>query len=135
MPALASAKVDFRIVPEQDPDDLLRKLRAHLDAQGFHDVEINRLGGEHAARTDLDSPFVRLVAETAEEVYGQPMLLAPMIGGSGPMYPFVKYLGLPIANAGIGTPDGNAHAPNENIVIAEFLRGAKHVARILARMG
>ena len=135
LPALASAKVDFRIVPEQDPDDLLRKLRAHLDAQGFHDVEINRLGGEHAARTDLDSPFVRLVAETAEEVYGQPMLLAPMIGGSGPMYPFVKYLGLPIANAGIGTPDGNAHAPNENIVIAEFLRGAKHVARILARMG
>lgn len=41
---------------------------------------------------------------------------------------------MPIANAGVGTPDSNAHAPNENVVIAEFLRGARHIARILARL-
>jgi acetylornithine deacetylase/succinyl-diaminopimelate desuccinylase-like protein len=50
------------------------------------------------------------------------------------MYPFVKHLGVPIANSGIGQPDSNAHAPNENVVIDEFLRGMKHIARIVERM-
>ncbi|HEX5502729.1 MAG TPA: M20/M25/M40 family metallo-hydrolase [Thermomicrobiales bacterium] len=134
LPAAASAKVDFRLVPEQNPADLLVKLRRHLDERGFADVEIAQLGGERAARTDPDAPFVRLVAATAQEVYGQPLVLAPLSGGSGPMHPFVKYLGVPIANAGIGSPNSNAHAPNEFIVIDEFLRGARHVARIIAGM-
>jgi acetylornithine deacetylase/succinyl-diaminopimelate desuccinylase-like protein len=134
LPAEASAKIDFRIVPEQDPADLMAKLRRHLDKHGFEDVHIHRHGGEHAARVDPDSPFVQLVAEAAWDVYDKPMLIAPMIGGSGPMYPFVKHLGVPIANSGIGQPDGNAHAPNENVVIDEFLRGMKHIARIVERM-
>jgi acetylornithine deacetylase/succinyl-diaminopimelate desuccinylase-like protein len=133
LPAEASAKIDFRIVPEQDPADLLPKLRRHLDAHGFGDIAVTQLGAEHAARTDPDNPFVRMVAETAAAVYGKPMLIAPMVGGSGPMYPFVQHLGVPIANSGIGSPDSNVHAPNEYIVIDEYLRGARHVARILAR--
>ena len=134
LPAEASAKIDFRLVPGQDPIDLLAKLRRHLDRHGFADVAINQLGGEQAARVDPDSPFVQLVAEAAWDTYDKPMLIAPMIGGSGPMYPFVKYLNVPIANSGIGQPDGNAHAPNENVVIDEFLRGMKHIARIVERM-
>lgn len=134
LPAEASAKIDFRLVPEQDPVDLLAKLRRHLDKHGFSDVVINQLGGEHAARIDPDSPFVQLVAEAAWDTYDKPMIIAPMIGGSGPMYPFVKHLNVPIANSGIGQPDSNAHAPNENVVIDEFVRGMQHAARILERM-
>ena len=134
LPAEASAKVDFRLVPEQDPVDLLPKLRRHLDKHGFQDVQIKQLGGEHPARTTSDSPFVDLVTETGATLYGKPAVLAPMSGGSGPMYPFVKYLGVPIANAGIGRPESNAHAPNEHIYVEEFLRGAKHIVRILAGM-
>ena len=134
LPARASAKIDFRLVPEQDPADLLPKLRRHLDRHGFGDVRINQLGGEHPARTTSDSPFVDLVTASGAELYGKPAVLAPMSGGSGPMYPFVTYLGVPIANAGIGRPESNAHAPNEHIYIEEFLRGAKHIARILAGM-
>ncbi len=133
LPAEARAKVDFRLVPDQDPDDVFRKLRAYLDQQGFDDVEIELLGGEHPARVDPDHPFVRLVAETTEEVYGKPPAIAPIIGGSGPMYPFVAYLGLPIANVGIGYPDSRAHAPNENIRLSDFVRGTRHLARILTR--
>ena len=134
LPAEASAKIDFRLVPEQDPADLLVKLRRHLDAHGFSDVAITKLGGEHAARVDPDSPFVQLVAEAAWDTYDKPMIIAPMIGGSGPMYPFVKHLNVPIANSGIGQPDSNAHAPNENVAIDELVRGMKHAARILERM-
>jgi len=131
LPARASAKVDFRLVIGQDPADIRKKLRAHLDAQGFQDVLITDLGGDSAARTDPDDPFIQLVAKTAEEVYEMPMQLVPMVGGSGPSHPFVHDLGLPVATGGIGHPDTRAHAPNENVRIDLYLKHARHMARII----
>ena len=130
-PAFASAKVDFRLVPNQMPKDILKKLRAHLDAEGFSDVEIKFLGGEPAARTDPDHPFVKLVSETAEEVYDAKMDIVPMVGGSGPNYPFVHELGLPVVCMGIGYPNTKAHAPNENFRIDLYVQHAKHIARVI----
>ncbi len=131
LPAKASAKIDFRMVPNQTTEQILDGLRAHLDAEGFPDVEITYLGGGPAARTDPDAPIVRLVAETAAEVYEHPMRIVPMSGGSGPNHAFVTHLGLPIVTAGIGHPEARAHAPNENIRLDLYLKGAQHVARIL----
>ena len=131
LPALASAKIDFRLVPNQTPEQVLAGLRAHLDAEGFSDVEITYLGGEHPTKTDPDLPFVSLVVQTAEPVYGVPMQVYPMIGGSGPGYAFAEILKLPIVSAGIGYPGTQAHAPNENIRLDLYLKGAKHIARIL----
>jgi len=131
LPAKASAKVDFRLVPDQKPEDILQKLRAHLDAEGFEDVQITFLGGEPAARTDPDDSFVKTVVKTSEEVYEFPMELVPMIGGSGPNYPFVHDLGLPVATAGLGYPDTRAHAPNENIRLDLYLQHARHMARVI----
>ncbi|MDD2921256.1 MAG: M20/M25/M40 family metallo-hydrolase [Anaerolineales bacterium] len=131
-PARASAKVDFRLVPTQTPADILKKLRAHLDAQGFSDVEITFLGGEPAARTDPDHPFVKLVVDCAAGVFDAPMVIVPMVGGSGPSYPFVHELNLPVVTMGHGYPDTRAHAPNENIRIDLYLKHAKHAARVIA---
>ena len=130
-PAFASAKVDFRLVPDQEPKDIFRKLRAHLDAEGFEDVQIKFLGGEAAARTDPDADFVRIVVQSAEEVYEVPMQIVPMVGGSGPNHPFVHDLGLPVATAGLGYPDTRAHAPNENIRVDLYLKHARHMARVI----
>ena len=132
LPARASAKVDFRLIPDQDPADILKKLRAHLDAQGFTDVQVTDLGGDAPARTDPDDPFIQLVAKLAEEVYEMPMKLIPMSGGSGPNHPFVHVLGLPVATAGLGYPDTKAHAPNENIRVDLYLKHARHMARVIA---
>jgi len=131
LPCRASAKVDFRLVPDQSPDVLLAALRAHLDAQGFRDVAIECLGAEPPARTDPDDPFLALVADTARDVYGRPMTIVPMTGGSGPNHAFVHELGLPVATAGLGYPGGRVHAPNENIRIDLYLLHARHVARLL----
>jgi acetylornithine deacetylase/succinyl-diaminopimelate desuccinylase-like protein len=131
LPARASAKVDFRLVPDQTPAEVVRLLRAHLDAQGFADVRIDFLGGNPAGRTDPDDPFIRLVAGTAEAVYGVPMQVVPMIGGSGPNYCFIHELGVPVATAGCGHPDTRAHAPDENIRVDLYAKHAKHVARLL----
>ena len=131
LPARASAKVDFRLVPEQTPEQVVRGLRAHLDAEGFPDVRITFLGGGPAGRTDPDHPFVRLVAETARPVYGAPMQVVPMTGGSGPNHAFIHELGVPVATAGLGYPDTRAHAPNENVSLDLYLKHAKHVVRLL----
>jgi len=130
-PARASAKVDFRLVPTQKPEDIVNKLRAHLDTQGFRDVEITYLGGEPAARTDPHDPFIKIVVDSATEIYESPMELVPMIGGSGPSYPFVHDLGLPVATMGLGHPDTRAHAPNENIRLDLYMKHAKHMARVV----
>jgi acetylornithine deacetylase/succinyl-diaminopimelate desuccinylase-like protein len=134
-PAKASAKVDFRLVPDQEPEDVLKALRTHLDAEGFADVQIEFLGGEAPARTDPDDPFIKLVCDSAPDVYGKPMKLIPLSGGSGPNSPFVHELGLPIATAGLGYPDTRTHAPNENIRLDLYLKHAKHMARVMMEFG
>jgi acetylornithine deacetylase/succinyl-diaminopimelate desuccinylase-like protein len=131
LPARASAKIDFRLVPDQTPEQVLKALRVYLDDQGFSDVQINFLGGEAPARTDPDDPFIKLVADTALPVYGVPMQIIPMSGGSGPNHAFVHHLKLPVATAGVGYPGSQAHAPNENIRLDLYLKGAKHIARII----
>lgn len=131
LPARASAKVDFRLVPDQTPADVVRQLRAHLDAEGFSDVQIAFLGGGPPGRTDPDDPFLALVSRSAEPVYGMPMSIVPMIGGSGPNHAFIHELGVPIATAGLGSPDTRAHAPDENLRLDLYAKHAKHVARLL----
>lgn len=135
LPATATAKVDFRMVPDQRPEDIFAKLRAHLDAQGFADVQIESIGCGRPAKIDPDDPFVQLTLETAVDVYGKEMIVQPIIGGSGPSYPFVHILNLPIVSAGLGYPGGQVHAPNENIRINDLLLGIKHTAHIVERFG
>jgi acetylornithine deacetylase/succinyl-diaminopimelate desuccinylase-like protein len=131
LPATASAKVDFRLVPDQQPQEVLDQLRQHLDAEGFEDVQIEFLGGGPPARTDPDHPFLQMVVRTAEPVYGRPQLIQPMSGGSGPNHAFIHILGVPVATAGIGHPENRTHAPNENIRLDLFEAGIRHTARIL----
>lgn len=135
LPAEAMAKVDFRLVPNQCATQLLGKLKQHLVDQGFDDIEVIQHGGYDAARVDPDAPFVQLVADTGWDVYDRPVALHPTSGGSGPMDSFVRHLGMPIANVGIGYPDSGAHAPNEHIRIDDFIRGIKQTARVFLRMG
>ncbi len=135
LPSEASAKVDFRLIPNQDPQEVLLQLRDHLNMEGYSDIEITFLGGEAPARTDPDDPFLQMVVESAREVYGVPMLIQPMSGGSGPNHAFIHHLNVPVATAGVGYPDSRAHAPNENLVIDNFVDGVKHTARILVNFG
>lgn len=135
LPAQARAKVDFRLVPNQTPEEVVARLRAHLDAEGFDDVEVAFLGGEAPGRVDPDHPFIRLVVDAACDVYDHEMLVVPMIGGSGPNHAFIEHLGVPIATAGAGYPGALVHAPNENVRLDLFEKAIRHTARIMTRFG
>jgi acetylornithine deacetylase/succinyl-diaminopimelate desuccinylase-like protein len=134
LPATASAKVDFRLVPNQTPAKVLEQLRTHLDAHGFEDIEIVDLGGNPAAKTDPDHPAVAMAVRAARDVYEKPTRLIPMIGGSGPNFIFQKYLDVPIISSGAGDSQSNAHAPNESISLDLYQKGAKHFARLVLLM-
>ncbi|MCI0776807.1 MAG: M20/M25/M40 family metallo-hydrolase [Chloroflexi bacterium] len=135
LPAEAGAKLDFRLVPDQDPDDIAEKLRKHLDSEGFEDVQFTTAEGEFPARTDASHPFVEVVRSTAREVYGQEPITTPNAPSTQPLHPMMSILGVPMASAGISNPDGRAHAPDENIRIPDFISGTKHVAAIIERLG
>ncbi|HWQ13666.1 MAG TPA: M20/M25/M40 family metallo-hydrolase [Roseiflexaceae bacterium] len=121
LPSEARAKVDFRLVPDQDPHEIARLLRAHLDAQGFGDIEIVPFSQEHPARSDVDSPVVRAMARAIRETYGQEAVVYPTMAGTGPMYPVCTQFGTPVASgAGTGYQGTQVHAPNENIRMEDY---------------
>lgn len=123
LPKEAMAKLDFRLVPDQDPDDVVAKLRRHLDRYGFADIEINRFSNEHPVRSPADSLIARAAVEAAREVFDEPPALSPMMIGTGPMYPVAHLLGIPtVSPAGVCRPDSNIHAPNENCRVDDFLK-------------
>ncbi len=134
-PAYAMAKMDFRLLPEQDPKDLFAKLRKHLDDRGFGDVELVMLGGERGATTPVDDPFVQLVIRIEGEVYGKPVVVNPISGGSGPVWAFRHFLEIPIVTMGCGDPQSNAHSPNESISIEGFRLVTREMARLLLAYG
>jgi acetylornithine deacetylase/succinyl-diaminopimelate desuccinylase-like protein len=131
IPARASAKLDFRLVPDQDPEAVFALLRAHLDRQGFADVELTWLGAMWPSKGSPDHPLVALAARTGEEVYGRPAVLHPLGGGSSPVYAFATPLGIPVVTAGVGYADNRTHAPDEHVRLSDFLNAARHIARIL----
>lgn len=135
LPAKASAKIDFRLIPDQKPEKVLKLLRKHLDSHGFEDVKVTYLGGGSPSKTNAGDPFVQLVVNTAKDIYGMPMQIVPMSGGSGPNFIVQEALQVPIVSLGIGYPGSAAHSPNENIRLNDYLRSAKHLVRVLNAMG
>ncbi len=135
VPNTASAKVDFRLTPGQDPDDILKKVRLFLNENGFADIEITVLGKLYPSQTSSSNPFVKLISDAAESVYGKPQRIYPMCGGSGPAYLFDRLVGAPVFTAGIGNPNSAIHSPNENVRIEDFLNGIRHTAAICLSLG
>ena len=133
LPAKASAKMDFRLVPDMRPDDIFEKIRRHLDRHGFERIELNLISGVHPFRTDMSSKWARMAIETSEETHGNKAVVYPNIAGSGPMHDFGSVLGIPITSAGIDHPAHKIHAPNENITVDDFVLGAKNIARLMQR--
>ncbi len=135
LPAVARAKIDFRLVPNQDPDEVLASLRQHLDEHGFSDVSVTVHSSEHPARTSIDDPFVKQVADSARSVYGSEPYVMPSMTGTGPQHPVQHILGVPVASCGIDYPGNRIHAPNENIRRDYFRLGVLHTAELIEELG
>lgn len=135
LPASATAKIDFRLVPDQDPDEVLESLRKHLDEHGFSDITVKVHSAESPARTSIDDPFVKLVTDSARSAYGTEPYIMPSMTGTGPQHPVQEILGVPVASCGIDYPGNRIHAPNENIRRDYFRLGIMHTAELIEEIG
>ena len=134
LPSRALVKMDFRLVPNQDPEDIYRKLRRHLDDKGFDDVQVRVITMDYPVKTTADHPVVEAAQEAARAVYGKEASVAPTQAGSGPMHPFKKYLDLPMVSFGVGYWASSNHGPNENIRLEDYRMGIKMAAEFMERL-
>ncbi|MFW9909963.1 MAG: M20/M25/M40 family metallo-hydrolase [Candidatus Thorarchaeota archaeon] len=132
LPAKAFAKVDFRLVASMDPQDILNKLRSHLDKHGFTDIKIAWSDGYPAAKTPIDHPFIGIANRANQLVFGQELVIHPTNPGSGPLYLFVEHV--PMVSIGCGDFASRAHSPNESIVIDNYRLAMHRIATVIEEM-
>ena len=131
-PAEARAKLDLRLVPDQDPWEIRRLLRAHLDANGFTDVEITDLGHEHPFWTPIDAPIVEAASRACEEAFGQGAIRQFSSPGTAPMYEVCAADAVPMVAIGCGDHHARAHAPDESIDLERYAQAARALGRLIA---
>ena len=116
LPTRSVAKLDLRLVPDMTAEGALAALKAHLEARGYGDLEVNMSGGYDPTSTPADSEFVKTL-DRAYRRAGLDPLLWPRNAGSWPGYLFTgKPLRLPAGHYGLGHGSG-AHAPDEYLVV------------------
>lgn len=128
LPSTAMAKIDFRLVPEQDPEDLVNKLRDHLGKTGFTDISVTYSEGEPAARTDPKQEIVTAAANAAKTVYGTEPVIVISSAATGPMHLFKP----PKIAIGCAYPFVRQHSPNEHLRIDLFAKGTRWVAETIS---
>lgn len=135
LPRRAIAKVDFRLVPDQDPEEIADLVRRHFAAEGFGEISVTLLGGERAYRSPIDDPFMQMVARVAGEATGRDVILHPTSAGTGPMHPVGTVLGVPIISLGGSYWGSRGHAPDEHIRLADFEETVYMMARVIEVFG
>ncbi|HET8668805.1 MAG TPA: dipeptidase [Terriglobales bacterium] len=137
IPAKASAKISMRLVPDMDPDDILKKFEDFVKKntpKGIQTkVKVHSKGP--ASVVDTNNNFVKAANEALHEIFHKDTVYIRS-GGSIPIVSdFSNELHIPSVMMGMGLPDDNLHAPNEKFHIPNFYRGIEAVARFFEILG
>jgi acetylornithine deacetylase/succinyl-diaminopimelate desuccinylase-like protein len=116
LPSKATAKLDFRLVPDQTAAEAEAKLKAHLARRGYGDIEVKVTGGYDPTQTDENSSLIK-ASTSVYKHEGMPVSLSPRLAGSWPGCVFTGApVNLPAGHFGTGH-GSRAHAPDEYYVI------------------
>jgi acetylornithine deacetylase/succinyl-diaminopimelate desuccinylase-like protein len=132
LPARAMAKVSCRLVPDQQPQDIERLMKAHVARVAPPGVTVTceHLHGGRAWKATLKGPIFDAARKALESAFGR----APVITGEGGSIPvvsdFEQILGAPVLLVGFGLPGENAHAPDEWISEENFRLGMRAMAEM-----
>jgi acetylornithine deacetylase/succinyl-diaminopimelate desuccinylase-like protein len=151
VPVDATISMDFRLVPDQTIADVREKTEAYLRAKGWTIVTqepdlATRLkfprvlrvvwggAGYPALRSDMSSPAARAVIAAANKAAREPVVVAPQLGGSVPLYLIDDLFHVPIVGIPIANHDDNQHAANENLRLQNFWDGIDTYAALMAEL-
>jgi acetylornithine deacetylase/succinyl-diaminopimelate desuccinylase-like protein len=147
----AQASIDFRLVPDQTPEMVRGQVESWLGRGGYHvvhDSPDDRMRRDHArivklqwgpgyppARTSLSRPMSRAVVAVLSEAIGEPVIEMPTLGGSVPLFLFMKVLDAPAIGVPIVNHDNNQHGADENLRLGNLWEGIAMYAGLMARLG
>lgn len=131
IPCEAKARLHFHLVPDQRPEDILEKLKAHLKKHGFGDIKVTAYWSIDPLAGSTDSGIGRAIMAAVEGVGVNAYLLPHSFELGDKWISLGRDLGgIDAALIGIGDPDRKAHMPNENISLQYYRTGIKWVAGI-----
>jgi acetylornithine deacetylase/succinyl-diaminopimelate desuccinylase-like protein len=131
----ASAKVSFRLVPDQDPNEVFEQFKRFVTDRlpSGANVEFEGFSRSPGIEVNLDSPWVRAAQSILAEEYGKPAILMGC-GGSIPVVTSLRsVLGLDSLLMGFGLDDDQVHSPNEKFEQRCFHHGIRSHVRLLAK--
>lgn len=132
------AKLSCRLVPDQDPEVIVARLRRHLEAAAPEGVQVEVVaeGLGRPAVTPLDHDAVRRTAGALERVWGRPVVLARSGGSIPVVVDLERLLGAVPVLLDMGLEDDRLHAPNEKFEVVNYLNGIRaSAATLLALAG
>jgi acetylornithine deacetylase/succinyl-diaminopimelate desuccinylase-like protein len=137
IPAKAVAKVSIRVVPRQNPDEVVSAFREWVrkhTPKGIQ-TEVRVLSAAPGLVVNPDHPAIRIAARAFGEVFGKETVFIRS-GGSIPIVgDFATHLGIPTILMGFGLPDDGLHSPNEKYKIDNYFLGIRTVARFFEQYG
>jgi acetylornithine deacetylase/succinyl-diaminopimelate desuccinylase-like protein len=147
VPETAEASLDARLVKGEDPQNKFNQIAVFIRKQGYlvvdrdptlderrqHELVAKLIdeGGYPASRTAMDLPVSKALVQVVQDATGGNAVIAPMLGGSVPMYIFDD-LGLPWIGVPIVNYDNHQHSSDENLRLGHLWRGIEIYAAILA---
>jgi acetylornithine deacetylase/succinyl-diaminopimelate desuccinylase-like protein len=133
IPAKAVAKVSIRLVPNQNPEAVVKAFREWVSQntpKGVQ-IEVRVLSAGPGLVVNPDHPAIRVAARAFGDVFGKPTVFIRS-GGSIPIVgDFATHLGIPTILMGFGLPDDGLHSPNEKYKIENYYMGIMTVAHFL----
>ncbi len=147
VPAEATASIDVRLAPGNDPDGMLDLVEAHIRLQGYHIVRedpdaatrtahaklarVTRTAGYRGARMPVADPIAQELLRAASTAAGTDVIAMPTLGGSVPLHHFTELLGAPVVITPIANHDNSQHAADENLRIANLWYGVDLMAALM----
>jgi acetylornithine deacetylase/succinyl-diaminopimelate desuccinylase-like protein len=139
--------VDVRLVKGNDPAAMLKKIRTHIEGQGYYVLagraprederrahpKVARIdaseGGYRAVRTPIAHPLSQAVIRAVERAHG-PIVKMPTLGGSVPLAIIEDVFPVPLVGVPVANHDNNQHSHNENLRLANLWAGVETIAAL-----
>ena len=132
VPNEARVRLDFRLIPNIQPDAAIAKLKAHLVKHGFGHIEVRAFdGAEPPYKISVREDISQAIIAAATEVYGE----LPVVNGVSAEGAILRHVWIPCVLTGFANPGANLHAPDENIHLDKYISGIKYAAAIMEHFG
>ncbi len=134
IPAKAFAKVSCRLVPGQDPHEIMKNLEQFMlqNTPKNAELKITWHHGAKAYRATGSSPLIQAVRKSMEEIFEKKPCLSTLCGGAVPIVrDLMEASQSEPAMFGFALDTDNVHAPNEHFEWECFKKGFMTVARLL----